>query len=96
MDRIDGTYFRAESDRGLLRFGFPIGPAKAFGSGQVPFGGFGILTTSFEIARQFKRNHGIACFFVQIGELPDGVFASAGPTNPGGDLFPVSHVLAAL
>jgi hypothetical protein len=28
--------------------------------------------------------------------LPDGVLAGAGPTNPGGDLFPVSHVLACI
>jgi hypothetical protein len=28
--------------------------------------------------------------------LSDGILAGAGPTNPGGDLFPVSHVLACI
>ena len=85
-----------KSDCCFLRFDFPIRSAKTLRGGQIPFSGFGILAGGFEIACQFKCNHGVARFFVQIGELPDGVFAGAGPTNPGGDLFPVSHVLACI
>ncbi len=96
MSWINSRNFRAESDGRFLRFGFPIRSAKTIRGGQIPFSGFGILAGSFEIARQFKRNHGIAGFFIQIRELPDGVLAGAGPTNPGGDLFPVSHVLACI
>ena len=96
MSWIDSGNFRAEPDRRFLRLGFPIGSAKAFRSGEVPFGGFGILAGGFEIASQFKRDHGIARFFIQIRKLPDGVLAGAGPTNAGGDLFPVSHVLGCI
>jgi hypothetical protein len=96
MGGIDSSHFRAEPYSGFLRFGFPIRPAKTLRGSQIPFGGIGILSGGFEIPGQLKRNHGIASFFVQIGELPDGVLASAGPTNPGSDLFPVSHVLAGI
>src|SRR5271167_2474250 len=96
MRRIDGGNFLTEPDSRFLRLGFPIRSTKTVRRGEVPFGGFGILAGGFEIAGQFKRNHGIAGFFIQIRKLPDGIFASAGPTNPGGDLFPVSHVLACI
>src|ERR1700722_14213509 len=96
MSWIDSGNFRAESHGRFLRLGFPVRAAKAFRSGEVPFGGFRILTGGFEIACQLKRNHGVAGFLVQIRKLPDGVLAGAGPTNPGGDLFPVSHVLACI
>ena len=96
MGGIRRSNFRAESDRRFLRLGFPIRAAKAFRSGEVPFGGIGILASSFEIARQLKRNHGISGFFIQTRELSDGVLAGAGPTDAGGDLFPVSHVLAGI
>src|SRR5580693_93969 len=96
MSWISSDSFRAESGRRFLRLGFPIRAAKAFRGGEIPFGGFGILTGGFEIACQLKRNHGVTGFFVQTRKLPDGVLAGAGPTNPGGDLFPVSHVLACI
>src|SRR6266436_1380980 len=67
MSGIDGGHFRAESYSGFLRFGFPIRPAKTFRGSQIPFGGIGILAGGFEITGQFKRNHGIAGLFVQIG-----------------------------
>jgi hypothetical protein len=96
MGWIHRCHLRAKSDRRFLRLRLPIGSAKTVRGGEIPFGGFGILASGFEIARQFKRHHRVARFFVQIGELPDGVLAGAGPTNPGGDLFPVSHVLACI
>ena len=88
--------FSTESDCRLLCFYFPIGPAKTLRGGKIPFGGFRILSRGFEIAGQLKGNHGVVRFLKQIGELPDRILTSAGPTNPGGDLFPVSHVLACI
>ena len=96
MSGIRGGNFGAKPDRGFLRLGLPIRAAKTFRGGEIPFGGIGILASRFEVASQFERNHGVACFLVQIRKLSDGVLAGAGPTNPGGDLFPVSHVLGCI
>ena len=67
MSWIHGSYFRAEPDRRFLRLGLPIRPAKTVCSSQIPFGGVWILARGFEIAGQFKRNHGVASLFIQIG-----------------------------
>ncbi len=96
MGGIHGRYFRAKPDGCFLRFRFPIGSAKTISGSEIPFSGFGILPGRFEIAGKLKRNHRVAGFFVQIRKLPDGILAGAGPTNTGGDLFPISHVLACI
>ena len=42
---------------------------------------------------QFESDHSIAGFFIEAGELTDGVLAGAGATYSSGNLFPVSHEL---
>ena len=88
--------FGTEPDGGFLGFGFPIGAAEAFRSGEIPFGGVGILTGGFEDASQLKSHHRVTGFFVQAGELADGILAGASATNASSDLLPISHRLEAL
>lgn len=91
-----GHNFGTEPDGGFLGFRFPIGPAKSLGSSNVPLCGFRVLARRFEVASELERDHGIARFFKQIGQLPGRVLASASPANAGRDLFPISHVLACI
>ena len=50
----------------FLRFDFPVGPAKAFGSRQIPAPGFVRPADGFEITREFERHHRIPRFGEEI------------------------------
>jgi|GEM_PF-6612410 len=46
----------------FLRLGLPIGATEALCRGHIPFAGILGLAIGFEIARQFKGDHGVTRF----------------------------------
>jgi len=83
----------AEARGAFLSLGFPVGAAKAVGSGQIPFAGIVGVARGFKVAGQLEGDHSIPRFREKRGKLSSGILASAGPANTCGDLLPVSHVL---
>jgi hypothetical protein len=89
-----GFSWRAsQPDRRFLCLGFPIGPPEAFCSRGIPLRGISVLSRRLEMFRQFERHHRVARFLVKIRKLSGRIFACACAANPGGNLFPVSHIL---
>jgi hypothetical protein len=85
----------AEPGSAFLRLGLPVGAAEALGGGEIPPAGIGGIPNGFEIARQFKRNHGVARFREQIRQLCRGVFSGTCSADSRGDLLPVGHTVKA-
>jgi len=51
-----------ETRGAFLRLGLPIGATEALGRGHIPLAGILGVAIGFEIARQLKGHHGVACF----------------------------------
>jgi hypothetical protein len=79
----------------FLRFGLPVGAAEAFGGGEIPPAGVSRIPHGLKVPSQFERNHGIARFREQIGQLCRGVFSGSCSADSRGDLLPVGHTVKA-
>jgi hypothetical protein len=74
-----------------LRFGLPIRTAETLRRRDIPLTGILRIANGFEIASQFKGDHGIARFLKKRGELSGRIFASSRSSDACGDLLPVGH-----
>lgn len=84
--------FRGPQTSGaLLSFGFPIGAAKPLCRSEIPFTSVAGVSGCFKIARQFERDHGVACLGKKRGQLRRGILAGTRPADASCDLLPVGH-----
>jgi len=68
-------------------------PTKTLGGGRVPAGRFYVRTDLLMELREFKRNHGVACAFIQRRELSGGIRAGSRLTDTRLNLSPIAHWL---
>jgi len=63
---------RTKPGKSFFGFLFPLRPAKTLGGSGVPAGRFRVRADLLMDLREFKRNHGIACAFIQRRKLTWG------------------------
>jgi hypothetical protein len=82
---------RTKAGKSFFRFLFPLCPAKTLGGCGVPAGRFRVRANLLMDLREFKRNHGIACAFVQRRELTWGIRAGSRLADARLNLSPIAH-----
>jgi hypothetical protein len=82
---------RTKAGESFFRFLFPLRPAKTLGGSGVPAGRFRVRANLLMNLREFKRNNGIACAFVQRRELTWGIRAGSRFADARLNLSPITH-----
>jgi len=83
--------WRTKAGKSFFRFLFPLRPAKTLGGGRIPTGRFYVRTDLLMELREFKRNHSVACAFIQRRELSGGIRAGSRLTDTRLNLSPIAH-----